>query len=135
MDGVRWRLTELRGHPVIVTFWASWCPSCREEFPALAATFNRHTRDGLLVLAVDQRDQELREADVRQFLAAYPVPFPVLLDTRGRSRREYRLIGLPATVFIDTGGVIRSVLWGPHTQAEFERALALILSAAPVPPG
>ncbi len=128
LDGGRVRLADYLGHAVIVTFWASWCPSCRDEFPALAAVSRRHADGGLVVLAVNERDQELRESDIRKFLAEVPVPFTVLIDRRGVSRRAYRLVGLPTTVFIDNAGVIRKVLWGPQPPGELDRAIALILA-------
>ncbi len=133
LDGSRVRLEDYRGQPVIVTFWASWCPSCRDEFPTLADAYRRYAEQGLKVFAVNELDQEVREGDIRKFLVEVPVPFPVLVDRRGRSRREYRLIGLPTTVFIDTAGVIRKVLWGSQAAGELDRGIALILANPPVP--
>ncbi|MEO5824330.1 MAG: TlpA disulfide reductase family protein [Gemmatimonadales bacterium] len=130
LDGSRVRLADYRGRPVIVTFWATWCPSCREEFPALVDAVRRHAGQELTVLAVNQRDQELREGDIGKFLAQVPVSFPVLIDRRGVSRRAYRLLGLPTTVFIDTSGVIRKVLWGPQSAGELDRAILLITAPA-----
>ena len=87
LDGSRVRLEDYRGQPVIVTFWASWCPSCRDEFPTLADAYRRYAEQGLKVFAVNELDQEVREEDIRKFLVEVPVPFPVLVDRRGRSRR------------------------------------------------
>lgn len=135
LQGERVRLSELRGHPVVVTFWGSWCPPCREEFPALESAYRRHHDAGLEVLAVNQTSQETREAAVRRFIAAFPVSFPVLLDKTGSSYRAWRLIGLPTTVFIDSAGVIRQINWGPLPAGELNRGLATILVTARVPPG
>ncbi|MEO8227365.1 MAG: TlpA disulfide reductase family protein [Gemmatimonadota bacterium] len=133
LDGGRIRLADYRGQPVVVTFWASWCPSCRVEFPALVDAYRRYSAQGLRIFAVNERDQEMREGDIRGFLAEVPVPFPVLIDRWGRSRRQYRLTGLPTTVFIDTAGVIRKVLWGAQPPGELDRAIALILADPPAP--
>ena len=135
LDGSRVRLSELRGHPVVATFWGSWCPPCREEFPALETAYRRHHGTGLEVLAVNQTSQELREADVRRFIAEFPVSFPVLLDKVGSSNRTWRLIGLPTTVFIDSAGVVRQINWGPLPAGELDRGLSTILVTAKVPPG
>jgi cytochrome c biogenesis protein CcmG/thiol:disulfide interchange protein DsbE len=137
LDGKTIRLSELRGHPVVVTFWASWCDACRKEFPALVAARERHRESGLEVLAVNQRNQELREADVRKFLAEFPVNFPVILDKTGSTRRGWGLLGLPTTAFIDSAGVIRKIIFGPLPEGELDRGLATILTvpAATVPPG
>jgi len=136
-DGLRVKLSELRGWPVVVTFWASYCPPCRQEFPALEAAWLRHGPAGLVVLAVNQTTQERRESDVRRFLAEVPVSFPVLLDKTGSSYRAWRFIGLPTTAFIDSAGVIRSMKWGALSEGELDRGIATILTvpAEKVPPG
>ena len=100
------KLSALRGHPVVLTFWGTWCPPCREEFPRLVAAYKKHHASGLEIVAVNQRDQELSLKDVQAFAVTYGVPFTVALDMRGRSRRTYRLVGLPTTVFIDSAGTI-----------------------------
>lgn len=137
LEGKAVRLSEYRGRPLIVTFWASWCNVCRKEFPALVAALERYREAGLEVLGVNQRNQELREADVRKFLSEVPVNFPVILDKTGSTRRGWGLIGLPTTAFIDTAGVIRKIIFGPLPEGELDRGIATILNAlaAKVPPG
>ncbi len=139
LEGQTVRLSEFRGHPLIVTFWATWCPPCRDEFPALVAARERHRDAGLQVLAVNQLDQELRgdpgKDNVRRFLAEFAVTFPVVLDPRASSREAYQVLAFPTTVFIDSAGVIRQRSQGPLTAGELERGLAAILTAGKVPPG
>ena len=113
LGGARFQLSALRGHPVIMTFWGTWCPPCREEFPELAQLHRTHHAAGLEIVAVNQGDQERRTSDVQHFVDELSLPFTVVIDPRGRSRRNYRLIGLPTTVFVDTSGVIRRVVSGP----------------------
>src|SRR5678815_5131345 len=60
LAGARFQLSALRGHPVIMSFWGTWCPPCREEFPVLAELYRSHHGAGLEVVGVNQRDQELR---------------------------------------------------------------------------
>lgn len=127
LQGGRVRLSALRGHPVVVTFWGTWCPPCREEFPELVAAHRKYRDAGLEVLAVNQRDQELSTRDVQAFVSEYAVEFTVALDPRGKSRRSFRLIALPTTVFIDTAGIIQQVHSGPINRAELTRGLATIL--------
>jgi hypothetical protein len=79
------------------------------------------------VLAVNQRDQELRTSDVAAFVKEYGVEFIVALDPRGKSRRSYRLIALPTTVFIDSAGIIQQVNSGPVTPQQVAAGLARIL--------
>lgn len=128
LDGKRVRLSEFRGHPVVLTLWATWCPSCRTEFPELVALYHRSHKDGLEVLAVNFRDQELNDADVERFVAQYAVPFPVVSDPRGSSRWSYGPIALPTTVFIDSAGVIRGIHSGALPADELRRNVALIHS-------
>lgn len=129
LTGDRVRLSTLRGHPVVVTFWGTWCPPCREEFPALVAAQLQYRDSGLVVLGVNQRDQELSTRAVQEFASEFGVNFPVGLDARGRTRRNYRLIGLPTTIFIDRSGVIRTIHPGPIDGPAFRSALATILAA------
>src|SRR6185503_11084605 len=65
LAGARFQLSALKGHPVVMTFWGTWCPPCREEFPELADAYRKHHAGGLEVVAVNQRDQELRDTDVQ----------------------------------------------------------------------
>lgn len=128
LAGGRVKLSALRGHPVVVSFWGTWCPPCRVEFPALVAAHRKYRESaGLEVLAVNQRDQELRTSDVQAFVKEFSVEFTVALDERGRSRRTFRLIGLPTTVFIDSAGIIQQVHMGPINQSELDQGLSLIL--------
>jgi thiol-disulfide isomerase/thioredoxin len=126
LSGARFQLSALKGHPVVMTFWGSWCPPCREEFPELAEAFRKYHAGGLEVVAVNQRDQELSTAAVEKFVAEFSAPFTIVLDDKGRSRRAYRLIGLPTTVFIDTAGVITRVVSGPITREQLSTGLTTI---------
>jgi len=123
----RSKLSALRGHPVVVTFWGTWCLPCRAEFPELVAAHRKYREVGLEVIAVDQRDQELHLSDVQAFVKEFAVDFPVALDERGRSRRSFQLTGLPTTLFIDAAGLIQRVHSGPISGAELARGLAMIL--------
>jgi thiol-disulfide isomerase/thioredoxin len=128
LDGKRVRLSALRGHPIIITFWGTWCPPCREEFPELGAA-QRHYRDaGLVVLGVNQRDQELSTKAVQEFVTELGVDFTVALDARGRTRRSFRLVGLPTTVFVDASGIMQVIHPGPITRAELSDALSKIVT-------
>jgi thiol-disulfide isomerase/thioredoxin len=127
LAGDRVKLSALRGHPVVVTFWGTWCPPCREEFPELVAAQRQYRDAGLVVLGVNQSDQELSTKAVQEFVNELRVDFTVALDARGRTRRSFRLVGLPTTVFIDAAGVMQVVHPGPISRAELGDALALIV--------
>ena len=127
ISGESVRLADLRGHPVVLNFWASWCPPCLTELPALVSAWNAHRPAGLQVLAINGDDE--RPAVIRDFTARMALPFPVLLDARARVNDRYRITGLPTTVFIDSAGIVRALNPGPIDSQTLARDLDTILPA------
>jgi len=122
------RLSDYRGRPVFLNFWASWCTPCRGEMPEIITAYNAHRDARLTVLAINLTDQE-RMKDVRKFTDEFQMPFPVLLDQKGKARKSYALRGVPTSVFIDAQGVVRFVNPGPIANETIQRGLAEILPA------
>jgi peroxiredoxin len=122
------RLSDYRGSPVLLNFWASWCKPCRGEMSDIIAAYDAHKDQHLQVLAINLTDQE-HMSDARRFVNELQLPFPVLLDEKGKVRRSYALRGVPTSVFIDSSGVVRIVNPGPITRELIERGLAAILPA------
>jgi cytochrome c biogenesis protein CcmG/thiol:disulfide interchange protein DsbE len=122
------RLSSHKGHPVFLNFWATWCAPCRGEMQEIVSAYRAHQEQGLEVLAINLTDQEhLR--DVRAFVNELQLPFPVLLDNKGKVRQRYALRGVPTSVFIDTAGIVRLVIPGPVTGETLSQGLAQILPA------
>ncbi len=119
-------LSHLRGRPVFLNFWATWCKPCRGEMSDIIAAYDAEHAARLEVLAINLTDQE-RIRDVRSFVRELQLPFPVLLDQKGKVRKSYGLRGVPTSVFIDTLGVVRLVNIGPITRENIQRGLAEIL--------
>jgi cytochrome c biogenesis protein CcmG/thiol:disulfide interchange protein DsbE len=95
------RLADLRGHPVVVNKWASWCGPCREEFPWFQRLSARLGR-GIAFVGVDSRDSA---AAARTFLEEFPVPYPSYSDPDQEIARAIGAgVGFPATAFYDSGG-------------------------------
>jgi peroxiredoxin len=106
-------LKQLRGKPVLLNFWATWCAPCREEMPELELLYREHKDKGLVVLAVSM-DEARAARDIPEFLkegdprvGAYT--FPVALDLNQEVVKQYKLLGVPQSYFIDPAGVIRVV--------------------------
>ncbi|MGH2593871.1 MAG: TlpA family protein disulfide reductase [Anaerolineae bacterium] len=120
-------LADLRGQVVVLNFWATWCPPCRAEMPALQEVYDARRADGLMVLAVDQNESSDL---VKPFRDEFSLTFPLLLDPGYVVSHAYRIGLLPSTFFIDRGGVIRDVVFGgPMNRALIESKVAPLLEA------
>jgi len=121
-------LSDLRGKVVVVNLWASWCPPCRAEMPALQGVYEVNRERGLEVLAVNTTFQD-SQADAADFVREFGLTFPVLMDESGDVSRSYLLRALPTTFFIDRRGVIREVvLGGPMTKTTMETTIQDLLA-------
>jgi len=125
LDGDTLRLSELRGQPVLINFWASWCGPCRAEMPHLQAAFEAHAGEGLVVLGVNQMESP---PDAARFVAEFGLTFPIPLDRAGDVSGVYRARALPMSFFIAADGVIRDVFIGPLSSGLIESKLEAILS-------
>jgi peroxiredoxin len=100
LQGKRWSLKRLRGKVVIVNFWATWCPPCRAELPELADLHKRFAAQGLVILAISDEDP----STVRRFAGEYSMNYPVLIDTGGAIKGQFRVSGLPQTFVYNRQG-------------------------------
>ncbi len=127
IDGKNIQLSELRGKVVLVNFWASWCPPCKAEMPAIENVYQHYKEKGFEVLAVDSTIQD-NPADVSNFIKANDLSFPVLMDLTGIATKTYRIQSLPSTFFIDSFGIIREIeLGGPMSEVYLELMISKLL--------
>ncbi len=124
-------LSDLRGKVVVINLWASWCPPCRAEMPAIEAVYQANKDKGLEVLAVNTTYQD-GEAQAAAFVREFGLSFPIPLDRSGDVSRLYLLRALPSTFFVDRQGVIRKVIiGGPMSEATLESTVQGLLQEAP----
>lgn len=116
-DGRTFTLSSLRGKPVVINFWATWCPPCRKEMPELEQLWQRYgSGEELVLLGLDQAEDVATIEQFRREVAN--VTFPILLDRKTDVAREYGVKALPTTFFIDRDGRIQDVkLGGPMDMA------------------
>ncbi len=97
-------LSQYRGKLVIINFWATWCPPCKQEMPLLQSYADHHSADTVL-LGIDFDEQP---AAVQAFVDELKLDFPILLDPGGKVSDLYRVRAYPTTYFVDTAGKIRA---------------------------
>jgi len=117
LDGQSVKLSDLRGNIVLVNFWATWCPPCRAEMPAVEKVYNSYKDQGFVVLAVNSTVQDTF-TNVAPFAQQFGLSFPILLDRTGDVSHLYMLRSLPTSFFVDRDGIIREVvIGGPMSEA------------------
>lgn len=124
LSGSKVTLAALRGHPAIVSFWASWCGPCEQEAPALER-FSRSLDGRAALVGVNWED--LSVGNARSFIRRHGWTFPNLRDPDGTVGREYGITTfLPTTFVLDSAGRLQLTLHGPQTEQTLSKALARV---------
>ncbi len=121
-EGETIRLSDLRGTPVVINFWASWCLECEEEAPLLEATWRKYQGE-VLFLGVDYVDTEQAAL---AYLETFDITYPNGPDLGTKISDAYRIKGVPETFFVDREGNLQGVKIGPITEGELEGWIAKI---------
>ncbi|MFD2925666.1 TlpA family protein disulfide reductase [Halobacillus naozhouensis] len=106
LDGETLSLSDLRGEKVMLNFWATWCPPCREEMPRMER-FHQKYGDEIKIVAVNATGSESSIKKVKNYIQEGGYTFPVVLDKELKVNNDYQAIALPTTYFIGTDGVIQ----------------------------
>jgi cytochrome c biogenesis protein CcmG, thiol:disulfide interchange protein DsbE len=125
LDGAAFDLAALRGRPVILNFWASWCGPCRNEFPLLQDRLDAHEAEGLAVVGVLYKDEP---EPAREFVGDFGATWPTVLDPTGELAKRYLLVAPPQSYFIDRNGVVQALHIGEILGEDFEALYPKIAS-------
>lgn len=124
VNGDVFRMADLKGRPIWLTFGASWCADCRAEAPDLEATYKQFAPAGLAVVSIwlQENDQ-----DVRDYAARLGLDFTMIADPNTALASRYRTYGLPTHFFIGTDGTVREVRLGGLPREEMARLVESII--------
>ena len=120
-EGTQLALSSLRGRPVIVNLWASWCLPCRDEAPILESLWTRYREKGLVVLGVNTQDIP---SDAKAFISRFGLTFPSVRDGTDRTQRKFETAQLPETFVIDPDGQMRFLPYRGGITRASEREIA-----------
>lgn len=124
-DGESISLSDFKGKPVLINFWASWCAPCVSEMSYLEEIYDEWSDKGLMLLAINNGESS---ATVESFLQDNNLSFPVVLDTKAVIVRKYNIQFLPTTFFIDKDGIIQEKVIGAFpSKAAIEKRLSKII--------
>lgn len=130
LGGSHWALSDLRGHVVVLNFFATWCPPCRAETPDLVAIERRYASKGVIFVGVDDREDT---ALVSVFVKNKGIRYPIVLDSNGAVAQTYDVRAIPTTYVLDPRGVIRYVQVDELNAPVLAGALDAVIAGAPVP--
>jgi peroxiredoxin len=122
LEGKTVHLSDYKGHPVLVNYWATWCPPCREELPLIQERQAQFSPD-LVVLAVNAGEDS---ATVKNYIGKQGLTFPVLLDPDWKVEALFGIMAYPTSVFIDRNGVIQARYVGGMSKDVLDDYLGLI---------
>jgi len=123
-EGVSHRLSDFRGNPVVLNFWASWCPPCRQEMPEFD-TAHQEMGGEVMFMMVDLTDGARETVEIAsRFIQEQGYGFPVYFDTNGEAANAYRISSIPATFFIDREGRVVFNQVGALSGAALMRGIA-----------
>jgi cytochrome c biogenesis protein CcmG, thiol:disulfide interchange protein DsbE len=125
LDGDLFNLRDLRGSPVVLNFWATWCEPCRVEMPELQALSSTYHENGLRVIGINVGEPA---SLIQPWVDSLGLTFEIVPDERQSVAALYYLRGMPSTIMISPEGVITHIFYGPVTRAMLERALAPYLA-------
>lgn len=123
LSGESFTLEHLQGKKVILNFWATWCPPCKEELPAMQNVYDQYKDQGVEVVAINLTVGKETVENAKQFMEEHGLTLTVPLDESGDVLELYEIMPLPTSYFIDSSGIIRSKYLGPMTEEYMKEEL------------
>jgi cytochrome c biogenesis protein CcmG/thiol:disulfide interchange protein DsbE len=130
LEGDRIRLSDLRGQPLLINFWATWCLPCRDEFPLMVVAYDEYRDDGLEILGIVHDDAV---DGARRFAAGMGAEWPMLDDPDDVAFEAYTVPGMPTSYFVDAEGIVRAFSIGGFSEAGLASHLGKILPESSQP--
>jgi peroxiredoxin len=132
LQGREVHLSDFRGKVVLLNFWATWCKPCKEEMPAMQASYDKLRDKGFVVLAINELEDTER---VAEHIRTHRHTFPVVMDHKNKVANHYGVVGLPASFLVDPQGIVReriagSLLTESRIEEMFRRYAASLASDA-----
>ena len=123
LDGEKMSLSSLEGKKVILNFWATWCPPCREEMPDMQKIHNDYEGE-VVVAAVNLTSSEKNIDSVKRFVDELGLSFPVLLDEDGKINKQFEVLSYPTSYIVNEDGVITTKFAGAMTYEQMQDFIA-----------
>ncbi len=130
LQGTAVRLSQLRGQIVLINFWATWCPPCQAEMPALQAIYEEYQSNGFIILGINTTSSEV-VSTIPDFVAAHGLTFPILLDPQDKATSAYQITGMPTSFLVGRDGIIQQAIVGPINESVLRSWLSSAQNQAP----
>jgi peroxiredoxin len=127
LEGDPLGLSDLLGHPVVISYWATWCVPCQNELGILTRIFPEYQARGLQVITINAIEQDNVDK-IHNAVDELGMKFPVLLDEGGQFSQMYQAVFFPTTIYVDASGVIRHIALGDSSEPEFRSKIELLLT-------
>jgi thiol-disulfide isomerase/thioredoxin len=123
------KLSDFKGKPVILNFWASWCPPCKSEMPSFNEMSDKYGKDKVAILMINLTDGKRETIDIaKKYIKNNNYNMNVLFDTENDASNSYKISAIPRTVFIDKDGyIVKDDSAGVISKADLESQIKLML--------